>query len=135
MLPELRKFLNRTSGAAMMGNNTFLLTPAAAAYLGQFVLSLIYFAAFRRAQRGSDADAALRRTLQRHCFIFLALFAASGFMETGFQQGWRVLGAYLRPSLGMLVRMDAAPIRISVPESEGHFRRTFAACSCSSWRA
>ena len=108
----------------MMGNNTFLLTPAAAAYLGQFVLSLIYFAAFRRAQRGSDADAALRRTLQG-CFIFLALFAASGFMETGFQRGWRVLGAYLRPSLGMLCGWMLLQFAYRFLNPEGHFRRTF----------
>ncbi|MBL9174491.1 MAG: response regulator [Verrucomicrobiales bacterium] len=108
----------------MMGNNTFLLTPAAAAYLGQFVLSLIYFAAFRRAQRGSNADAALRRTLQG-CFIFLALFAASGFMETGFLRGWRVLGAYLRPPLGMLCGWMLLQFAYRFLNPEGHFRRTF----------
>lgn len=84
-----------------MSNSTFLLTPAAAAYLGQFVLSLIYLAAFLAIRRHSRPDAAVTRTLQWG-FIFLALFAATGFMENGFQRGWRVMGAYLRPTAGML---------------------------------
>lgn len=108
----------------MMGNSTFLLTPAAAAYLGQFVLSLIYFAAFRNAQRGSKSDDALRRTLQV-CFIFLALFAVSGFMETGFQRGWRVMGAYLRPPLGMLCGWMLLQYGYQFLNPQRHFRRTF----------
>jgi signal transduction histidine kinase/CheY-like chemotaxis protein len=84
-----------------MSTSTFLLTPAAAAYLGQFVLSLIYLTAFLAIRRRSQPDAAVTRTLQWG-FIFLALFAMTGFMENGFQRGWRVMGAYLRPTLGML---------------------------------
>ncbi len=80
---------------------TFLLTPAAAGYLALLVLCILSVGALLPLIRLAEADRIATRSLLA-TFALLIPFALCGFLETGFEGPWSIIGSYLKPTFVVL---------------------------------
>lgn len=76
---------------------TFLLTPAAAGYLALLVLCVLSASALLPLARMTAPDRTATRSLLT-TFTLLVPFALCGFLESGLEGPWSIIGGYLKPT-------------------------------------
>lgn len=81
--------------------SVFSLTPAAAGYLAQFLLSVLVVSVLGGIARGNERENSGARSLLA-VLVTVSLYALAGVLESGFHRDWSLLGVFWKPTIAVL---------------------------------